>query len=673
MRLLCLLFWLHYNFAANAQEDDKIKDVIEAIAEHTPEDEDLSELSERLANFRKHPINLNKATPEQLKSLILLSPLQISNFFTYTSKTRLIDVLELQAIPGFDTHTINSILPFVSLTNLKDYEGIKPIDVISAANHDLILRYGRLIQRQKGFKNLAGSKYLGSPEKLLFRYRYNFQQIVSAALVMEKDAGEQLFNKKNGPDHLSAHVAIFKLGWIKKLVIGDYSMQFGQGLTLWSGFAFGKGPDVTSVAARDLGLKPYTSANESSFFRGLASTISFKKNIYLSPFISFRKLDASLNTLPDGTFSLSNINISGLHRTQTELKNQKSLPQQVYGGALQYLTDNLSIGILGYHSHYRHQFITGAQEYNKYSFSGKNLTNTGIHYNYTFRNIYLYGEMAHSLNSGKAIITGAMASLSPKISLVALYRHYDADYHNFFSRAIGEGTETNNERGWYTGLNYRLMKNLTLSLYRDFFKFPWLKYRVNAPSAGHELLGQLSYINGKTFKATIRFKTEQKQQNPDIKHEDNHLDQVTKAHYRLEWIWKISQKLNLRQRIEIAKYQKDINSKETGYMIYQDLNHAPLSSKISANVRFAFFNTPSYNSRFYAYENNVLYASGSGVYSGKGSRAFINVRYKLSKQIDIWARYALFSYRDVQTIGSGLDQIEGQIKSDFKLQIRYQF
>src|SRR5690606_2325202 len=111
-------------------------------------------------------------------------------------------------------------------------------------------------------------------------------------------------------------------------------------------------------------------------------------------------------------------------RTQTELKNQRSLEQRVYGGVIQYSSDNLGIGIIGYQSDYQHEFITGPQQYNKYSFVGKKLKNTGFHYNYTFQNVYLYGELAHSIGSGYAIINGAMASLSTKLSTVMLYRSY---------------------------------------------------------------------------------------------------------------------------------------------------------------------------------------------------------------------------------------------------------
>lgn len=671
MRILYLLFLLPCSFVATAQEYE-FRDIIEDIAENSSEDDDLSELKERLTIFRKHPINLNKAQFEELKNLSLLSPIQIRNLLNYTTKNKLADVLELQAIPTFDIETVNRILPFVTLSDIQHFDKLNPNKLLYASNHDLIFRYTRLLQQQKGFKNLPGSRYLGSPEKLLLRYRYDFQQLISAALVMEKDAGERLFNAKTGTDHISAHLAFFKLGRIKKIVIGDYSMQFGQGLTLWSGFAFGKGADVTSVAAKDVGLKAYTSANESAFFRGAASTILLGKNIYVSPFISIRKLDASLKLNADSNFTLSNINISGLHRTQTELKNQKSLKQQVYGSVLQYISAPLNIGVIGYQSYYQHEFITGTQAYNKYNFSGKKLGNIGLHYNYTFENVYLYGEVGHSIGSGYAVINGAMASLSSKLSVVILQRSYDRDYYSFFSKSIGEGSKTNNESAWYTGVNYALPGNLSWSLYADYFKFPWLKYRIDAPSKGYELLSRLTYKKGKIFKASIRFKREQKQQNPEAGNHE-HLENVLKQNYRIEWDWKLNGKLHFQQRSEIIKYRKGIKTKEMGFMIYQDLNYAPLSSKISANFRFAFFNTPSYNSRIYAYEDDVLYSSGSGVYSGKGIRTFVNTRYKILKKMDVWTRIALFLYPSTTTIGTGLDQIAGNKKAEGKIQIRYQF
>lgn len=654
-------------------QEEEIRAVIENLAESLSEEEDFSELTEKLSFFRKHPINLNKTTPEALKSLFFLSSLQIGNFFSYLENTRLMDVLELQAIPGFDPGTINRLMPFVTITDLQGYEDLKPKNMLRAASQDLTLRYARLLQQQKGFKDLSGSRYLGTAEKLLLRYRYSFQEIASAGLVMEKDAGETLFNRNSGIDHLSAHLALFKLGRIKKLVIGDYSMQFGQGLTLWSGFAFGKGPDVTSVAAKDVGLKPYTSANESAFFRGAATTINMIKNIELSTFVSVRKLDASLKILPDGNLALSNINSNGLHRTQTELKNQKSIAQRTYGAVLQYITDNLNIGFISYKTNYQHRFITGAQLYNKYGFNGKHLGNIGLHYNYSFKNVYLYGEIAHSTGAGKAMINGAMTTISRKLSAVVLHRSYDKDHHNFFSSALGEGAETNNEKGWYIGLNYLLSKNLTWSAYCDYFRFPWLRYRVDSASSGYEILNQLNYTKGKTFSAAVRFKLERKQQNPDEGSAYYHLDEVVKQNYRLEWIWKPSRKFNFQQRTEVSHYQKGIKTKERGYMQYQDISYTPMSSRLSGNLRLAWFKTSSYNSRIYAYEDDVLHGAGSAVYSGRGVRTFINVRYRPATKLDIWLRFATFIYQGTTVIGSGLDEIEGNKKAELKVQLRYRF
>lgn len=669
---ICALFLLLLTFNALAQEEEKVKDLIENLAENLPEEPDLSELTEKLAHFRKRPINLNKTSPEQLKELVFLSAAQIGNFFSYLKNSaQLIDVLELQAIPGFDIETINKLLPFVRVGPATIQ--LKGTNLLAAGSNDLRLRYARLMQQQKGFKALPGSRYLGRPEKLLLRYRYQVSNVLSAALVMEKDAGEALLNKRTVMDHCAAHLAVFNPGRLKKLVLGDYSLQFGQGLTLWSGFAFGKGPDVTSVAAKDVGLKPYTSANEASFFRGAAAMVDLGGNMHITPFVSYRKLDASLKALPDGSYTLSNINISGLHRTATELKNQRSLGQLVYGGALQYLSPNLAIGTVAYHSAYQHPFITGTALYNRYAFTGRRLSNTGLHYNYTFSNTYFYGELAHSLGSGWALINGAVTAVSPKLSAVLLYRNYSKNYHNFFSSAIGEATETANELGWYAGFNYKPIKTLSLSVYTDYFKFPWLKYRVDAPSSGYEFLGQLTYTRTKIFKTMLRFKHEQKQQNPDAGSTASGLQALIKQSCRLEWNYKPGPKFSFQQRTELVRYQKGLAPAETGFLVYQDVNYAPLSSRISGNMRLAYFNTPSYNSRIYAYEDDVLYSSGSGNYSGKGIRTYLNLRYRLLKQMDIWGRYAIYSYSGVETIGSGLDEIEGNKKAEVKFQLRYQF
>lgn len=669
----CLLF-LSYLHTVKAQEDAYIKDILESVAENLPEDVDIYELTERLTYLRSHPLDLNATSSAKLKQLVFLSPLQINNLVRHLDRNgKILDLTELQAIEGFDQVSINRLLPFVKIEHDPAGGKISAGNLIKSGNGDLMLRYGRGIEVPKGFTNLSGSRYLGTQDKALVRFKYAYSTRMTAGLVLEKDAGEYFANKGPLADHISANITFNELGRVKKLIVGDYSLQFGQGLTLWSGFGFGKGPDVTSVAARDLGLRPYSSSNESSFFRGVATTLSLWKKTELTSFVSYRKRDASLKTWPDSAVTLQNINETGYHRTKTELNNQNSLGQLVYGSAIQYLSNNLNVGIVGYHTTYDKNFITGTSAYNQYGFIGKNLSNVGLHYSYTLKNIYSYGEVARSLNGGWGIVNGLLISLSPKVSTVLLHRNYDRNYHSFFSNTVGENTDVANEKGIYAGINYMPNKRFLYSAYYDYFRFPWLKFRVDSASSGHEFLLQAVYTPKKTFKVLLRLKQELKQQNPDADDSSPGLRDVLKTSVRGSVDWSFSPSLSVQHRIEISIYKKGTAKQEMGKLVYSDFNYHRPSTKVSCNLRIAYFATPSYNSRIYAYEDDVLYGASFGAYSDKGFKTYGNIRYRVTKNIDLWTRYSIIIYRGKEVISSGLDEIQGNKKSDVKLQIRYQF
>ena len=656
-----------------AQEEEQLTELRENLAEQGKEDEDLSAFEEQLDFFRKHPIDLNHTNAEALKKLFWLSPLQIQSLFQHLLENgKLLDLLELQSITNFDLPTIHKILPFVTLQPVKAYTDLQFKDLFRQAEHQLLFRYGRTLEQQKGFRDLPGSRYLGSADKLLLSYQYQYPKIGAFSLLMKKDAGETIGTRNVPIDFVSGNFALFNYGIIQKLVIGDYTLQFGQGLTLWSGFSLGKGPDVTSVASKDLGLKPYTSSNETSFFRGIASSLKLLDPLYFSPFYSFRKRDASLKTGQDEQATLGSISESGLHRTTSEIRNRKRLSQEVYGATLQYQSNPLNIGLSASQTRYSHAFTIDPDSYKAFGFEGKVLRNIGLHYNAAIHNIYFYGELAKAIPGGWAGLQGAMTNLSKSISMVLLYRKYDKDYSNFFSQAVGENTETNNEQGLYLGINYLLQPHWKLAVYLDYFKFPEKKYRVDTASSGYETLLQLNYTPTRQLRITARFKTERKQQNTAAAQRLPSLDKLLKTSFRLDCNWKFHQQISTTQRIELIQYQKGTRLKEFGYLIYQDLNYTP-HSKISGNIRLAYFNTPSYQSRIYAYEADVLYGSGSGGYYGEGLRTFLNLRYRLLKKLDLWCRYDLYYYPHQAFISSGLDEINGNIKSAVKLLIRHQF
>ena len=108
-------------------------------------------------------------------------------------------------------------------------------------------------------------------------------------------------------------------------------------------------------------------------------------------------------------------------------------------------------------------------------------------------------------------------------------------------------------------------------------------------------------------------------------------------------------------------------------MVYQNLICNPMQTRLSGNFRFAIFDTPGFDTRIYAFENDLLYSYSSPAYQDSGLKYYINTRYTLRKGLDLWLKYSVTDYTDLTEIGSGLDRIAGSKKSEIKMQLRYQF
>ena len=94
---------------------------------------------------------------------------------------------------------------------------------------------------------------------------------------------------------------------------------------------------------------------------------------------------------------------------------------------------------------------------------------------------------------------------------------------------------------------------------------------------------------------------------------------------------------------------------------------------MSFSFRYALFETDSYNSRIYAYENDVLYSYSISSYYFRGSRAYLTLNYNITQKMEIWLRYEHTFYNNKDVIGSGLTQIQGGVKSEVKAQVCFMF
>ena len=112
---------------------------------------------------------------------------------------------------------------------------------------------------------------------------------------------------------------------------------------------------------------------------------------------------------------------------------------------------------------------------------------------------------------------------------------------------------------------------------------------------------------------------------------------------------------------------KDVSKNSTCYLIYQDVLYNPENQPFSFAFRYTLFDSPT--GAVYAYENDILNSFSTGSLYHKGMRIYLLGKVKLRKRLAINAKIAWTIYDDTDEIGSGLEKIEGNVKTDAKIQL----
>lgn len=686
--LILLLFVGVTSMGYSQSKSEEKNEIIEQRIEYIGGDNesiDYSTLFDNLYYYYDHPVNLNNVKQiDVLLELGLLSEIQVVNLKKHIETNgKLMSVYELQSVEMFDLQTIRSILPFSMVSSELFSPNVSFKEIMKNSSNELYIRNIRDLQEKKGYsakENEDDTRYLGSPDKLFVRYRFRYLNKISVGITAEKDQGEEFFkgNQKQGFDYYSAHFFVKDFGRLKALALGDYHFQVGQGLTLWSGLAFGKSVDISTVKRNQVGIRQYASADENNFLRGGAATFAISERMHLSAFYSRKRLDANItDTLDNVTneVAFSSLQNSGFHRTKSEFENKDAILETHFGGRMEYIGSALKIGATGFASRYGGEFDRKLSFYNQFEFSSNQNFVAGIDYNYVFRNFNFFGEFSRSQNGGMAYVNGVLVSLDPRLSFTFLHRNYGRDYQNLLSNGLAESSNSWNEKGMFMGVEAKLNKSFTLTGSMDFFTFPWMRFQSYSPnSGGREFITQLSYRKSRNFTAYVRYRKQERQVNDNqSEHVIYPLTNESRTNYRLNVSMKITDYLSLRNRVEVTEYTKGSTESEFGFLAYQDVVFKPKSKSYSFTARYALFDAESFNARIYAYENDVLYYFYIPAYYRVGSRFYLTARYKYRKKFDFWIRYGVWNYRNEETLLSGLEEIQGNVSSDLKVVFRYLF
>ena len=692
--------------SANALNELLIEQV-ERMAEDSDDEIDYEDLLDYYIFLSDNPINLNSDEVIRLVELHLINAFQheeLKKYRRFYGDFLFLD--ELEMVEGFDAQTIDIIRPLVYAGQDKSKDKITLKKLARYGKHQLLGRYEQILERQQGYQPTTdsallakpNSRYLGCPQKLQFRYNYNYRNKIRAGFVLEKDAGEMFFTDKvsdtiksllgkqyrRGFDFVGFHLYAKDLGIVKAAALGDYQLSFGQGLTLWSGMTFGKAGAGSSVMKQGRGISPKSSASEYAFMRGAAVTLG-KGPFSGTVFYSHRWVDANISmadSLDNEAEFVSSLQETGYHRTIGELQDRHAIRQQIVGGHLSFAIAHFEVGYTAHHTWLSAPLQLRPSHYNQFYFQGKSLTNQGLDFKYVKGKFAVFGEMAMSLNFDStnlmqtqrpwalAGLVGMTVKPAGYLNFTVMYRDYGRAYQNLLSNAFGEGSRNQGQRGVYLGVEAAPAPYWNILAYVDQFQFTWLTSQVNAPSRGHDYYLRVSHSFNRRTNAYLQFRSKTKMKNSTDAFVFSHYPIFyTKNAVRFNINYQIGRDFHFSNKAEYAHYRNDDGTNEHGYFLCQDIAYKPEDKPFSLTFRYAIFDAKDYNARIYAYENDVLYSFSVPALYGKGMRFYLLGKVKLFNALTLYARIGRTVYSDRDEIGSGLTLIEGNHKTDLKVEM----
>lgn len=627
--------------------------IIDDLLDGPDEESDNSFLYEEIEYYINHPVNLNTASTADLTIVPYFDLSIAQEIIEHRNKYGpFFSVNELYTITTIPENVIRKSLVFLT-ASFPNQDANVPVKN-NAADFSFNLRT-RVLRDLHPARGSQENIFIGSQNKTYSRLKINYGNNITAGLLIDKDAGELSYT-----DFSSGFLNITGLMNISNIIIGDYVPEFGQGLALWSTYGFSKSSNAIYPGRKYFScIRPYSSAIENNFFRGAAVENDWE-HVQFTGFVSTNFLDASI----DSTSGLiTSIPVDGLHRTSNEVYKRKSAIETACGITLKSdLLKPLTLGVLYYNSRFNHpidsDILFDKTEYNFNYYSS--------YYDLYLKNFNIFGEIAFDGKS-VAAINGLNYSSSADFAYTLSIRQYPAEYISLHGYSFGEqGGKVKNEMGIYNGIRWSTTIG-HFNFYYDQFIFPFATYENPLPSEGNELMLSLNGSLMKKLEIALKYKLENKEVTQEVSEQDE-LVRRLKQSFRIEFTYNPLTTVRYKTRLEYVKlFIRSISHFEEGYLIYQDIRIRP-TDNLMIYCRAIFFNTNSFNSALYEYENDLTgILNNVGLY-GEGMRVYIVLRYNFIKNASISFKYSE-TYKPGETSLGAAGNIDNRIglQLDFNL------
>lgn len=642
------------------------------------EDEETrwTESYELLSELADHPLDLNRATREELEQLPFLTSEQVMGLMEYLDRYGPMRSLgELRMVKAMDYRQLQ-LLPFFVYVGMP----AAPRDtfptlatITGKGRHQLSADIVLPFNERKGDRN----GYLGYRYRHWLRYDFSMGQRVRAGLVGAQDAGEPFFAHRNsmGYDYYSYYLQLKRWGCVQNLIVGRYKYSTGMGLVMGSSFSLGKLSMLMSLGRPSTSLRPHVSRSEADYLQGAAATLRLSNRWQTTVYASLRSIDA---TPADSGRAVSTLITNGYHRTPTEMAKKHNTRMTDLGVSVSYRKGALHLQAnMAYTALDLRLQPNRTTRYRQHYAHGSHFANYSLDYSYTTPLLALTGETAINADGALATLHSLSAKPASDISLLLVQRFFSYRYTTLRGHAFSEGGHTQNESGIYGGISWTPLRHLRIEAYTDWSYFPWARYQAAQPSYANDHLLSATYEHHR-WTLNARYRLHRRQRDNDDK---TALEWRTEHRARLSFGYNspppndspasfdgnAPSRWSLLTQIDASHVAQQASS--AGWMASQRVT---LRLRwLQATAVAAYFHTDNYDSRLYLYERQPSLSFSVPSFHGEGMRLSAFAQADVTSRLRLTARWGYTRYFDRSTIGTGYQRVFTPWMADTELCVRW--
>ncbi|MEX1140309.1 MAG: helix-hairpin-helix domain-containing protein [Bacteroidota bacterium] len=609
---------------------DGFQEIVETFLEEMDSGDDETESGDQLVQLSESPLDLNLAGLKELQQIPGVSPLTAYRIFTARNTRNFSDVTDLLLIEGIDETIYRGILPFVTIQSRS-----------LAASFHVRSRLQTDLQNRRGFSQ---GLYSGGKQKLYSRTSFTIP--VSQAVNLQGN-----FTSEKDPGELAADA--FRSGFVTatfrtlRLTAGDFVVSSGNDHVFGGGAGIGRRRG--RILRRAPAISGYRSADEQHFFRGMAvmgdaGTLSF------GAFYSNKSVHGTFQK--DGSVSVYH---SGLFRTLSERSKRNVTRERITGGYLSKdLFAGLSVGLTGFDA----RFLEGRAP----------VRSIGLDAVWRGERGWLTGCLTRENSGGGSL--SASASVDPLVGWSFFILH--ESFARGFSAAYALARAPVRGSTSAAGARVRLGRGCTLnaSMYTE--QFPEGKQGEGFSEYESGAMLESVLAVSPSFQVDLRIAARLSPARSDSRDSLGRSKSLRAIHevrkYRMGFTAGRKGPMVWISRAEFVKATPPDEASRWGVMISQELKYTP-SRHLKIRAKVMVFSIEAYDARIYSFESTVPGIVVNRVLSGEGSRSTLSVLCQITSSLDISASFSAEIKDGQRIIGSGLEEIPGDMYSRISVQI----